>query len=93
MAGFDGIFALSTADSASAKLLATAFARLNRRMGRATTDRGRKDIGAVAALLRAGLLDATELRQSLDSLELPPALPIEAENVFEETKEAAARTT
>ena len=30
--GFDVVFALSTADSAAAKLLATAFARLNRRM-------------------------------------------------------------
>jgi hypothetical protein len=91
--GFDGVFALSTADTAAAKLIATAFARLNRRMGRATADRGQKDITAVAALLRAGLLDATELRQSLEWVELPSALLVEAGNVFEETKEAAARPT
>ena len=91
VAGFDSVFALSSADTAAAKLLATAFARLNRRMGRPTADRGLKDISAIAALLRAGLLDATELGQRLDSVELPPALVVEAGNVFEETKEAAGR--
>lgn len=89
--GFDVVFALSTADSAAAKLLATAFARLNRRMGRATADRGRKDINAVAALLRNRLLDVTALRQSLDSVDLTSALLVEAENVFAETTETAAR--
>lgn len=93
VAGFDGIFALSTTDTAAAKLLATAFARLNRRMGRATADRGQKDITAVAALLRAGLLDATDLSQRLESVEHPSALLVEAGSVFEETKAAAARRT
>jgi hypothetical protein len=89
--GFDGVFALSSADTAAAKLLATAFARLNRRMGRATADRGLKDISAIAALLRASLLDAAELHERLESVELSPALVVEAGNVFEETKEAAGR--
>jgi hypothetical protein len=60
-------------------------------MGRATADRGRKDINAVAALLRNRLLDVTALRQSLDSVELTSALLVEAENVFAETTETAAR--
>jgi len=89
--GFDGVFALSSGDTAAAKLLATAFARLNRRMGRATADRGLKDISAIAVLLRAGLLDAAEVLQRLESVELSPALVVEVGNVFEETKEAAGR--
>ena len=86
VAGFDEVFALGTADAAAAKLLATAFSRLNRRMGRGSADRGTKDIRAVAALLHAGLLDLIELQQRLESVELPPALIIEAELVLDETK-------
>ncbi len=88
--GFAAVFALSTADTAAAKLLATAFSRLNRRMGRGTADRGTKDIHAVAALLRASLLDPVELRERLESVELPPALVVEAGTVLEETTEAAS---
>ena len=86
--GFDAVFALSTSDTAAAKLLATAFSRLNRRMGRGTADRGMKDIQAVAALLRARLLDPVELQERLESVELPPALVVEAGKVLDETKEA-----
>ena len=88
VAGFDAVFALSTSDTAAAKLLATAFSRLNRRMGRGTADRGMKDIRAVAALLRARLLDPVELQERLESVELPPALVVEAGKVLDETKEA-----
>ena len=84
--GFDAVFALSTADTAAAKLLATAFSRLNRRMGRGT-----KDIQAIAALLRAGLLDRMELQERLESVELPPALVVEAGKVLDETKEVECR--
>ena len=90
-AGFDSIFALGTADAAAAKLLATAFSRLNRRMGRGSADRGTKDIRAVAALLRAGLLDPNELQERLESVELPPALIVEAGLVLEETKASASQ--
>jgi hypothetical protein len=90
VAGFDAVFALSTADTAAAKLLATAFSRLNRRMGRGTVDRGTKDIDAIAALLRAGLLDPVELRERLESVELPPALIVEAGHVLDETKSKAS---
>ena len=37
-------------------------------MGRAAADRGMKDIQAVAALLRAGLLDRMELQERLESV-------------------------
>lgn len=84
----DARLALSTSDTAAAKLLATAFSRLNRRMGRGTADRGMKDIQAVAALLRARLLDPMELQERLESVELPPALVVEAGKVLDETKEA-----
>ena len=91
VAGYDAIVALSTAHTAAAKLLATAFSRLNRRMGCGTPDRGTKDIHAVAALLRASLLDPVELRERLESVELPPALVVEADRALEESKEAASR--
>jgi len=91
VAGFDAVFALSTADTAAAKLLATAFSRLNRRMGRGSADRGTKDIDAVAALLRADHLDESELRERLESVCLPPALVVEAGTALEETKQAASR--
>lgn len=90
-AGFDSVFALSTGDTAAAKLLATAFSRLNRRMGRGTVDRGTKDIDAIATLLRAGLLDPVELRTRLESVELPPALIVEASHVLDETNDATSR--
>ena len=91
VSGFDAIFALSTADAAAAKRFATAFSRLNRRMGRGAADRGRKDIHTVALLLRSGLLDPVELRTRLESVELPPPLIVEAGLVLDETMEAASR--
>lgn len=90
-AGFDSSFALSIADTAAAKLLATAFSRLNRRMGRGAVDRGTKDIDTIAALLRARHLDPVELRARLESVELPPALIVEAGCVLDETNIAASR--
>ena len=92
VSGFDSVLALGTTDAAAAKLLATAFSRLNRRMGRSNADRATKDIRAVAALLRAGLLDPIELQQRLESVELPPALTVEAGLVLEETKSAASQS-
>ena len=82
VADFDGVFALSTADNAAAKLLATASARPNRRLGGAAADRGTKDIRTVAALLRAGLLRATELSQRVWQTLLttrPPAIQTRAQ--------------
>lgn len=89
VAGFDGVFALSTGDNAAAKLLATASSRLNRRLGGAAADRGTKDIRTIAALLRAGLLRAAELSERVESVEMSPALMVEAGTVLAETTAAA----
>ncbi|MEO7317630.1 MAG: hypothetical protein ABIZ56_01440 [Chthoniobacteraceae bacterium] len=85
MKGFAGVFALSIADNAAAKLLATASARLNRRMGGDAADRGLKDIRSIASLLRAGLLTEAELNGRLDSVGASRALMVEADGVLRET--------
>lgn len=87
--GFDTVFALGTCDTAAAKLFATAFSRLNRRMGRNSPDRGQKDIRTVAALLRADLIKRQELASQIESVPLPPPLMLEANNALIEAIAAA----
>jgi hypothetical protein len=86
MPGFDHVFALHPMDMAASKVNATARSRLDRRFGRREADRGLKDINTLVALIKAGLLDFTELTHQVQRLDHEPALIVECARVLDEVR-------
>lgn len=76
-------------DMTASKVNATARSRLDRRFGRRPADRGLKDINTLVALIRAGLLDFTELSRQVRALEHEPALIVECRLALEEVSALA----
>jgi hypothetical protein len=86
MPGFENVFALSPMDMAVSKVNATARSRLDKRFARREADRGLKDINTLVALIKAGLLDYTELERGVRQLDLQPALIVECGRALEEVR-------
>ena len=86
MPGFENVFALSPMDMAISKVNATARSRLDKRFARREADRGYKDINTLVALIKAGLLDYTELELGVRQLDLEPALIVECGRALEEVR-------
>lgn len=89
MPGFDHVFALHPMDMAVSKVNASARSRLDRRFGRREADRGLKDINTLVALIKAGLLDFTELTRQVQRLDHEPALIVECARVLDEVHSMA----
>lgn len=89
MPGFDNVFALHPMDMAVSKVNATARSRIDRRFGRREADRGLKDINTLVALIKAGLLDFTELARQVHQLDHEPALIVECARVVDEVRSMA----
>jgi len=89
MPGFANVYALSPMDMAVSKVNASARSRIDRRFGRRPTDRGLKDINTLVALIKAGLLDYTELARQVRILDHAPALIVECSRVLDEVRDRA----
>jgi hypothetical protein len=92
MPGFDDVFALSPMDMAVSKVNASARSRIDRRFGRREADRGMKDINTLVALIKAGLLDFTELACQVHRLDHEPALIVECARVVDEVRALACQS-
>jgi hypothetical protein len=69
----DCAYAMHPVDAAAAKLVATAHARVDRRLGRRPIDRGSKDTRTVLALIRAGCLTLETVISRSRTIDLEPA--------------------
>ncbi|MEQ1934130.1 MAG: hypothetical protein ABL962_09655 [Fimbriimonadaceae bacterium] len=69
----DGVFAIQPLDAASAKLVATAQSRVDKRLGRRPHDRGTKDIDTVVALIRSGMLGLGDIIERSRLIDMEPA--------------------
>jgi hypothetical protein len=89
MPGFENVMALHPMDMAVSKVNATANSRIDRRFGRREADRGLKDINTLVALIKAGLLDFTELDREVQQLDHESALIVECGRVVDEVRSMA----
>lgn len=89
MPGFDNVMALHPMDMAVSKVNATARSRIDRRFGRREADRGLKDINTLVALIKAGLLDFSELALQVHQLDHEPSLIVECARVLDEVRSMA----
>ncbi len=71
--GHAGVFAMHPVDATATKLVATAHARVDKRMGRRPHDRGSKDIDTVVALVRSRYVDWSQVKARMNEIDLPPA--------------------
>lgn len=79
--GQDGVVAMHPLDAASAKLVATAQSRVDKRMGRRPHHRGSKDIDTVAALIRSGQMELAEVMDRCRTIDMEPAYLAELASV------------
>ena len=71
-------------DATAAKRVATAHSRVDKRMGKRSSDRGYKDIDTVVALIRFGLLDVKDIVEKANSIQFTPSYLAELDLVLRE---------
>ncbi len=71
--GLNGVSAMHSVDAASAKLVATAQSRVDKRMGRRPHDRGSKDMDTVVALVRSGCMRLEDVTVRSRMIDMEPA--------------------
>ncbi len=84
---YKNVFALSSADAAATKAIATAHSRLLKRLGRSSTDRGLKDVDAIMAIVKSGHADIESIRRLLDKVEMEPAMLVEVDAVIAQVEQ------
>ena len=87
---FDDVVALEAVDVAANKVMATAQARILKRLGKRQEDRGTKDINTVAALLAHKLIDLAELNTRIQSLDFDHSVVAQASTVIKQIIDQAS---